>query len=140
MARTKVNNSQINSGAQQAYIATNEAVTSPSAYTDLATVGPQVTVIVGSSGMLLVSVYCNMAIGVSTSYQGMGFALSGANTLAASDDKAIFCTVAGSNGGGRWSGVFLLTGLTPGSTVVTAKYKTGVSAGYTDRRIVAVPL
>lgn len=104
------------------YVATSEATTS-SSFTDLATSGPAVTVVVGASGMLWVAIARFGDSATVGARPTMGFALSGANTLAAANKYAIFHSVASSASQGQMGGMWLLTGLTPGSTTVTAKYK-----------------
>jgi hypothetical protein len=91
-----------------------------SSYGDLATVGPEVTVNVGPSGLLVVSLACYYFEVLP--YGGyMSFELSGANTLAASDERAIFGLFA--LGQAFPSTSIALSGLNPGETTVTAKYR-----------------
>lgn len=113
------------------FIGTVESLNN-SSWSDLSTVGPVVTINVPVSGRVLVTVGANFAGNATGSFQGMGFALSGANSVIASDDFAAFST----NTGGRWSMSFLLEGLTPGSTTFTAKYKTGGNFQYSARRLI----
>jgi hypothetical protein len=111
-----------------AEVATYEA-TSSGSYTDLATAGPAVTIDVPASGRLLViwsSQIDNSSILVSV-------ALSGANTVAASDSYAIIIS-----GGGESMMFKCFEGLTPGSTTVTMKYRSsGGSNGAQRRRVYA---
>ena len=124
----------------KASVSTGEATTSTS-YTDLTTTTDQVTVTVGSSGMALVTIVAS-----DTASQGAGvvsYAVSGANTSAASDAKS---------GRSQWwivasttipiSFTFLETGLTPGSTTFKLKYKTsdGSSHSFSSRSISVIPL
>lgn len=70
-------------------------------------------------------------------YNNMSFALSGANTQAAIDNFAIAY-----NGSAiiRLGATFTLTGLTPGSTTVKAKYSVNAGTGtFVDRKITAEP-
>jgi len=100
--------------------------TSSTAYTDLGTVGPAVTVTTGTS--VFVVMCCGSTNTLSagdTSF--MSFSVSGATTIAASDANSAQC-----NGGGNEFGncVFLgtlVTGLTPGSNTFTAKYRVDAS-------------
>lgn len=114
-------------------VATSQTTTSTS-YTDLATVGPTVTVTTGTTA--LVGLYnTNVNTGVTSSL--MSFAVSGASSIAANDNTAI--GIAGTSGV-REGGVFLFTGLTPGSNTFTAKYRVGAGTGtYVDRRIWVMP-
>lgn len=128
------------SGTKGATVATSESTTSTS-YTDLTTTTDTVTVTIGASGMALVLISMNWT----TSGGGFGpmsYALSGANTVAATDAKAIAAhaqVVAAISG--YLSGAFLETGLTAGSTVFKAKYKSnaGVSQTWSNRRIAVIP-
>lgn len=72
----------------------------------------------------------------------MSFALSGANTLAANDGRALYSQAAAANNGKTASYVYMATGLTPGSTVVTAKFDaiTSGTATFARRYITAIPL
>jgi hypothetical protein len=87
------------------------------------------TAVVGNSGILEVTVSAAMFPGSSGAIGQIfvSFALSGANTLAASDNNAVIYG-AGTTSTGIYSGssrTTLLTGLTPGSTVITVWFKTG---------------
>jgi hypothetical protein len=53
----------------------------------------------------------------------MGFAVSGATTVAAVDTQALWATSAGANGITQASATFYVTGLTAGSNAFTAKYE-----------------
>lgn len=127
-------------GTKQATVATSES-TSSGSYTDLATTTDSVTVTIGDSGLavvLLGATLSNSAVQASF----MGFAASGANTIAASDAQAISFVSAGSNYAGSYGTWFILTGLTPGSTTFKAKYRSGTASGtatFSNRRIAALP-
>jgi hypothetical protein len=121
--------------AAEALVATSETTTSTS-FTDLATTGPAVTVDVGPSGKVLVIVSCDQ---IATSAEAiMGYEISGANSQAATLDRCLRTST------GRQMASFtdLLTGLTPGLTTFTAKYRSGTAATstYERRRIAVVPL
>lgn len=116
-------------------VATSQSTTS-TAYVDLATVGPTVTVDVPASGTVLVGV--GAYIGGTLDIGIMSFVGSGANTIAAADSRAA-----------RMSGAVadvmkwvLLTGLAQGNTVLTAKYRSagGASVVFVDRSIIAIPI
>jgi hypothetical protein len=92
--------------------------TSSTSFTDLTTTGPAVTLTVNTA--VLVTVSCGIYAAVA--YVGaMGFAVSGANTLAADRSRAAELGGA-STLQGNPSRTIHLTGLTPGSTTFTAKY------------------
>jgi hypothetical protein len=111
-----------------AEVTTAEA-TSSSSYTDLTTTGPAATITVGPSGIAVVSF--NAQFGTTTNML-MSVAVSGATTTAASDNWSI---VSPSIAGGPMFGrTYTFTGLNPGSTTFTAKYRTGGSSGTFQRR------
>lgn len=125
--------------AAQAIVATSETSTSTT-YTDLATAGPAVTVTIGATGRALVIVSAQLSNVTATGFAGMGYAGSGANTIAAADTKAL---VVYSSGAGQYvaaSAAYVEIGLTAGSTTFTAKYRQGggtVTA--VNRRIFILP-
>jgi hypothetical protein len=109
-------------------------------YDDLATVGPAVTVMVGASGRVLVTIGANFG-GISD-LPRMSFDVSGANTAAASE-----LTLAGAGSPGLTvnsglSRTHLMTGLTQGLTTFTAKYRSdnGPNALFSNRTIVVQSL
>lgn len=104
-----------------AEVATDESTTSGS-FTDLATTGPAVTITVNTKAKVTLSADMYGAVGCN-----MGVAISGASTVAASEQKKLFQYEPTSNGGQK-SRVIYFSGLTPGSTTFTAKYYSG-SAG-----------
>jgi hypothetical protein len=119
-----------------ARVATQQG-TSSITFTDLATVGPSVTFDVPASGKVLVSVSAQMVNFVGGNAAIVGVALSGANTLAASDDNAILVSATAL----MMSGQVPLTGLTPGSTTFTVKYRvTANSVSFLRRTIAVQPL
>lgn len=122
------------------YISTSQTTTSTS-YTDLSTAGPAVTAVIGASGMALLSVTARASNNTSNAGSFMGVAISGANTEAADDERALTCT--SPNSGNAYASTYtrLLTGLTPGSTTFTSKYKVSSGTGtFLYRRISVVPL
>jgi len=131
---------------QKNEIAGNTVLTSQSTtsttYTDLATVGPTVTLTTGTS--VIVCITSNMSdVGNTAGFFRASFDVSGATTRAASDDEAL--VVAGTNIAGdpfsTLSRTVVITGLTAGSNVFTMKYKTASgTAGFSSRNIVVIPL
>lgn len=79
-------------GMGSAFIATQETRASGT-YGDLATVGPVVAGTIPASGRLLVCVSADVASPLSTGYDDawMSFAVTGASTIAASDQNALMC-------------------------------------------------
>jgi hypothetical protein len=139
--------------AGSASVATLEGTTSE-AYADLATPGPAVTVAVGPQGVAIVSIAAetNSAYEEDSAvwYEGTAsFAVSGGNTAAAADTRATSIDVWGSTFDGdmhlfpsaRGASTFVLTGLTPGSTTFTMKYRRrdigggGGTANFSARQI-----
>lgn len=127
---------------QTATVATSETSTSNS-FTDLATVGPTVNVKIGKSGMALVILYSFGDSGTVGAGPSMGFAVAGASTVAAADQFSIFHSVATGASQARRSGTFLVTGLTAGDNIFTAKYKNKTdtnSVTFSGRAITVIPL
>lgn len=97
--------------------------TASASYTDLTTAGPATTVMVGATGILFVSVSARFNNTTNGAGAVMSFVLSGANTLAAADDYAAGAYAATSGFTTDTGRTVMLTGQTPGATVVTAKYR-----------------
>lgn len=123
-----------------ASVATSQG-TASTTYTDLATTGPSVTLDVPASGEIVVDISAWLQVSVGqTGY--MGFALSGSNTLAATDARA----AGGRNASttaiiGTISRRVHLTGLSPGTTTVKAVYRVSASGtpAFSDRNIIVEP-
>lgn len=142
---------------QSADVASVQSTTS-SSFTDLATVGPEVTINVGPSGRVLV--ICSADIQaeaprgstLNTGTALMGYTMSGANTSAALDGYATKTSIQYDNVSTSFittlrvnaamSRVTLRTDLNPGSTTFTAKYKreTAGTATFTNRNITVMVL
>lgn len=140
IAAAAVTASKLATGATAALIATSENTASTS-YVDLATVGPSVTVTIGSNGLALVTVGCIASNNTIQKALFMGFVVSGANTLAASNPNALYqqTTIAGGSFSG--SKVILLSGLNAGSTTFKAQYAVEAGTGtFSSRQIAVVPL
>lgn len=133
---------KLNLGPQTAVTATTETTVSTT-YADLSggATGPSVTVTIGANGLALVDVGGGMSNTIANNGNYMGFAISGATTVAASDTFSSSNRTAIANFGTYHGRMFLVTGLNPGSTTFTAKYRTEANtATIADRRIVVVPL
>lgn len=131
------------SGAQAAEVVPLQTTNSTS-YGDLATAGPAVTVNVQQSG-LLVLLYGHFADHANNSEAFMAFELSGANTRAPVDaDAASLLTliVGGFSNRATIARAKRLSGLQPGATTVTAKYRLsiGTAAWFGQRWLLALPL
>lgn len=133
------------SDAVSAFIDTQESRSSTN-YGDLATPGPAATVSISPSGRLLVQVSCWLEANVGKGGGVMGIELSGANSRSTDDREAFLVH-------GDWtstdgfvqicaSKVTLITGLLPGETTVTAKYKSvsGSSINFELRHLWVLPL
>lgn len=129
------------STAAAAFVDTSQTRSSTS-YGDLSTVGPQLTCSVSPSGRLLVQVSAWINSNVAGDGGTMGIALSGANVSSADDREAQVVYIGTANSLAAASKVTLITGLNPGNTTVTAKYKSlfGGSAEFTLRHLWVLPL
>jgi len=122
--------------AQSATVLTLENTTSTT-YTDLATSGPAVTLNTGITALVTVSCACDNDTGtLGSELTYMSAAVSGATTLAASDNYATEHRL-GPNLVSV-SSTFLLTGLTAGSNTFTAKYRASASRGRFRKRTITV--
>lgn len=106
-------------------VATSQTTTSTS-YTDLATVGPAVTLLTGTAALVIVTAEVDTT-GAAV-VPRMGFAISGASTVAATDTWGIKVD-AGAAALIQTSFAVLVTGLTPGTNIFTAKYRVGSGTG-----------
>jgi hypothetical protein len=120
-----------------ATVATSQTTTS-TAYADLTTVGPSVTVTTGTLAMVFIN--ANMACSLSTVPARISVAVSGATTTAASDANSAYVLSSGTAAGNRFGSMALLT-VNAGSNTFTMKYKVDSAATgtYQDREIVVIP-
>jgi hypothetical protein len=94
--------------------------------------------VVPASGRAIVTVTGGMDNSTASNPGFMAFAMSGANTSAGNDATALNLI---GNGFQKASGSFVLSGLTPGSTTFTAKYRTtGGTETFQNRYIWVLPL
>lgn len=122
--------------------------TSSASYGDLSDgSGPAVSAVIGSTGKALYSCFANLENDQANGQSYVSVALSGATTVVATSPVADSYAVAFSNpsaGFGIRTGITaLFTGLNPGATTFTLKYRTGgVASTLTarDRRIILTPL
>lgn len=118
-----------------AYVAASQTTTS-TAFADLTTIGPQVTVDTGSSAT--VTLYNANLNSVATVSSLMSFDVTGASTVAASDSTSVGTAT---SSGARAGATFLVTGLTPGTNIFTCRYRVGSGTGtFVDRRLTVFPL
>ena len=122
-----------------AVVATYQGTTS-NTFVDLATVGPSVTITTGTKALVIISCYLSNA--TSGGGANMAFAVSGATTIAA--DAELSQNI---NPGGAYvippiqtAQAFIMTTLTAGSNVFTAKYsrESGTGTANFSRRNISV--
>lgn len=112
-----------------------EESTSSTAYTDLATSGPSVTLETGAFVLVMFSVRTRHSVANSTTWTAID--ISGATTYAANNDDSIQIDV--SNTANKESGARTLGfQVTPGINTFTMKYRVGVGTGYWARRQITV--
>lgn len=124
-----------------ARIATGQTTTSVNSFGDLATVGPTVgPILTGSAAIVIMS--ASMENGTGGGGAIMGYAVTGASSIAADNSKALRHRSGTASQANRASTVAFETGLTPGSNTFTAKYTTptGGTATFTDRELLVIPL
>lgn len=117
----------------QSSVVAIESTTSTS-YTDLTTLGPAVTVTIGSTGKALVGIYAAYS-NASGNFALMSYAISGATTVAATDTYAL---QANATSDVRNGAVTVVSGLNPGSTTFTAKYRVTAGTGAFNGRFLWV--
>jgi hypothetical protein len=126
------------------YAFTGDTTTSTS-YTAL-TNGVATTVTTGTKALVTVTGSVYQAGNTNPLHAYIGFAVSGATTIAAADEYAtttyIAATSANSSHFFRYSGAFLITNLTAGSNTFTQQYKVGSSenGGFFNRSISVINL
>jgi hypothetical protein len=115
--------------------------TASTTYTDLATVGPAVTLTTGTKALVIVT--CFTYGGDASLYTYMSYAVSGATTIAASDAVALVVKQPGASSytGVRASAASVPT-LTAGSNTFTAKYRQSVDTDdtFSNREIFVMNL
>jgi len=120
-----------------ATVLTQQDTTSTS-YTDLSTAGPSVTLTTGTEALVTISAVLGQGVD-SGAVIYAGVAVSGASTVAASDNYSLFLNgddFTSSSGNVSLSTTFKLTGLTAGSNTFTMKYKTSSStARFSNRHL-----
>ena len=123
------------------FIGTSESTTS-AAYTDLATVGPTVSVTTGTQAWVYTSSFANN--GTAGTSNSFAHEISGASSSVANDNhRGLYVREGSTTGvtGGRMTTVNLRTGLVSGVNVFTMKYKTsGGTADFSSRTIAVFPL
>ena len=114
-------------------VATTES-TSSSTYGTLTTSGPAVTVTTGTAALVALS--C-AAVNAGAGSSLMGFSVTGSSSVSATDSFSIGVTASSI----RTGGVFLVTGLSAGSNIFTALYRSiTTTATFSDRKITVLGL
>lgn len=122
-------------------------LTASTSYTDLTTVGPQVTATTGTKALVLWS--CAIANDTTDAQTLVSVGVTGATTVAASDAWAIIADgITGHSNPNepadqhnRRGSAKLFTGLTSGSNIFTMKYKVGSGNGrFFNRELIVYPL
>lgn len=121
-----------------ASVETSETTTSAS-FTDLATVGPTVTVTTGTKAVVAVRGNINNNTAGSAAY--MSYDISGATTASAGNTRTLAHTSSTAGAFLIASAVFLESSLTSGSNVFTAKYRTGSggTGAFANRQLLVIP-
>lgn len=107
-------------GRDGADVLTLESTTS-TAYTDLTTAGPSVTLVTGTSAIVCLT--CEITKTTAGNSGFMSFAVSGASSIAASDNTSASATIAVANTPGTGARVQVVPGLTAGPNIFTSKYR-----------------
>ncbi len=124
---------------QTAVVATGETTTSTT-YADLATSGPSVTVTIGASFKVKVSIRCRVANNTAPKYSAVGVVISGANTVAATTillvPQYVVSTVGAEVGASK---IFTLSAT--GATTFNVQYLVESNTGtFTNREIIVEPV
>lgn len=117
------------------YVDTGGSTTSTS-YTDLASAGPAVTITTGTRALVIIG--CAARNTSAATGARMGFAVSGATTIAANDPNSYNVSEVDYD---KSSFAAIVTGLTAGSNTFTAKYKVPAGTGqYNERNIIVIDM
>lgn len=127
--------SKLATGAAGALVTTSEG-TASGTYVQLATTTDNVSVTIGANGLAWVAIFCNFLNSLNQSY--VGYAVSGATTVAATDTAALLSDTTVTHQVGA---TFLATGLTAGSNTFGLRYRvTGGTGTFLNRRIAVMPV
>lgn len=127
---------RVPSGAK---VDTSETTTS-TAFTDLATVGPAVTVTTGTRAIIMTS--CTHANNTANGASATSFEVSGATTSAAASNRRTLIGGVTANNELRFGQTFFFDTLNAGSNTFTMKYSVGggTTGTFRQREIVVIPL
>lgn len=119
-----------------ARVDTNETLVTPAGYSDLATVGPAVTVATGTRALIMIA--AGVDHGTADGDTKASYAISGATTVAASDTWCIRRDGMPATNSLRLARHDLRTDLTPGTNTFTMKYNGSAGTLTYDARLIAV--
>jgi hypothetical protein len=123
---------------KKADISTSQTTTS-SSFTDLATPGPTVTVTTGTKALVFAS--CQMANSGANSVTQMSVAVSGATTIAASQNDDLYNDGLGAGNANRATVAILFDALTAGSNTFKMQYRVAANTGtFYDRSLIVMAL
>lgn len=117
---------------------TSETTTSTS-FTDLATVGPTVTLTTGTKALIVITSYLHNSTNSTTNF--IGFEVSGATSIAPDSTRCLFLSNTSTGNARpelRYSWAYILTGLTAGSNTFTLKYRCSGGTLNAQNRILSV--
>lgn len=121
-------------GVLHAVVPNNDTITSAT-YADLANVGPTVSIVTGTRALVTLSAEFAGVSGGNQTY--VGFEVSGATTIAASDTTALINQENSGSPRNAYGRTTLVTGLTPGTNVFKMVYRiTAGSAGMQNRELI----
>lgn len=108
-------------------------------FTDLATVGPTVTLTTGTKALVVITSYLHN--GTNSTLNFIGFEVSGATSIAADSTRCLFLSNTSTGNGRpelRYSWSYILTGLNAGSNTFTLKYRCSGGTLSAQNRILSV--
>lgn len=110
-----------------ARVETSQSTTSTS-FTDLATVGPEATITVGSKGILLIG-FSSYMYNSGADFTSIGFVMSGANVRALNGNEVLRFKAANNANDHNIGTTIVVSGLAAGSTTITLKYSVSGGTG-----------
>lgn len=124
-----------------ASVATSQTTTSD-VFTDLATVGPAVTVTIPASGKALIILSARVSNTGGAAGYGAIASVSGAGLAADVAQLSMYAGTTAATDAPTMSYVFYATGLTPGSQTYTMKYRrdNGGTATFVNRQLTVIPI
>ena len=130
----------VNLGNTNTAFTAGQQTTASTSYVALTT-ATAVTLTTGTSALVIGTM--SLSGGATNQTMRASFAVSGATTVAASDNYSMYCGQSNTASFINFSGSFFhtITGLTPGSNTFSLQYKTSADTLYAnDRRITVYPL